>query len=164
MVIASISQRREDARSRGICIRCLSNPILFQRLHCRTCLMEQIIRESFKFDRKRSLKGSTQHRGSCYVEQFNLKNRKQWIEQIKSKWNNHCFYSGLPIEIGSTAGLNFMLPVFRAHVFGPDRVFHPDNLVWVDKRINLLKANMTADEFYIWLRKDLPAAIATTDK
>jgi hypothetical protein len=57
-----------------------------------------------------------------------------------------------------------MLPVSRAACFGPGKVFHPDNLVWTDKRINMLKSDMTADEFYVWLRNDLPAALSLVDQ
>lgn len=134
---------------------------MIQRLTCRECLMDKQIYESFKFDRARKLKGVTQARSTCYVDQFAPELRRAWVESIKARWTGYCFYSGLPIEIGSTAGLDHMLPVSRASVFGPSRVFHPENLVWTDKKINVLKGEMTADEFYVWLRNDLPAALAT---
>jgi hypothetical protein len=156
--------KREEARKAGICIQCLSSPSLIQRFCCRECLMSRIIGESFKFDRKRKMKGLTELRGTCYVDQFGQANRKKWIEAVKAKWTGFCYYSGLPIEIGSTAGLDHMLPVSRAAVFGPSKVFHPDNLVWTDRRINMLKSDMTADEFHFWLRNDLPAALSLVDQ
>lgn len=123
--------------------------------------MRSIVRESFKFDRRRKMPGSTAARGSCYVDQFSPDVRKNWTNQVIAKWTGLCFYTGLPIEIGSTAGLDHKLPVARATVFGPSRVFHPDNLVWVHKSVNILKGEMTADEFAMWLRYDLPRALAT---
>jgi hypothetical protein len=143
--------KREDAKKRGLCQNCLCRPVVMQRRTCRDCLMSRNISEAFKFDRSRKLSGITELRGSCYVDQFNDDVRRDWIDLIKAKWTGQCFYTGLPIEIGSTAGIDHMLPVSRAKVFGPQKVFHPDNLVWADKRINILKGDMTPGEFYAWL-------------
>lgn len=155
--------RRENAKKQGLCGNCLVKPAVMRRTHCGDCLMNRLISEAFKFDRQRKFEGMTERRGTCYVDQFSSHVRKQWIEIVKAKWTGRCFYSGLPIEIGSTAGLDHMFPVSRAASFGPSKVFHPDNLVWTAKGINRLKGDMTADEFHVWLRKDLPAALATVD-
>jgi 5-methylcytosine-specific restriction endonuclease McrA len=125
--------------------------------------MRSIIKEAFKFDRRRKMPGSTQGRGTCYVEQYRPENRKAFNDAIMNSWDGKCFYTGLPIELGSTAGLDHKLPVSRAATLGPDRVFHPDNLVWCHKSVNMLKGDMTADEFAVWLRTDLPAALASLD-
>jgi hypothetical protein len=153
--------QRTRARKLGVCQSCLKRPAVIQRKTCRDCLIKRNIHEAFKFDRARKLENITQLRGTCYVDQFRPAVRREWVNQIKNKWTGYCYYSGLPIEIGSTAGLDHMLPVSRAAAFGPAKVYHPDNLAWVDKRINRLKGDMTADEFYVWLRVDFPAAIAT---
>jgi hypothetical protein len=155
--------RRAESRAMGRCIRCNKRPALLQRMQCCECQMDSIIQEAFKFDRRRSMPGSTATRNSCYVDQFKPELRKQWRQAIKSKFNGRCFYTGLLIEIGSTAGLDHMLPVSRAATFGPARVFHPDNLVWCHESINRLKGDKTANEFEIWLRHDLPVALATLD-
>tara|TARA_S200002703_G_C3667242_1_gene204851 strand:- start:40 stop:447 length:408 start_codon:yes stop_codon:yes gene_type:complete len=125
--------------------------------------MDSIIRESFKFDRKRSIPRATKTRKTCYVDQFKPESRKEWVQIIKSKFNGKCFYTGLLIEIGSTAGLDHVLPVSRAATFGPNRVFHPDNLVWCHDSINKLKGDKTGHEFALWLRYDLPKALATSE-
>ncbi len=122
--------------------------------------MVSLIRENFKFDRKRNRNGATKARGTCYVDQFEQSVRRIWIDQIIAKWTGKCHYTGLEIEIGSTAGIDHMLPVSRACVFGPTKVYHPDNLVWCHKSINLLKGDRTADEFAYWLQNDLPVAMA----
>lgn len=156
-------EARRLAMARGLCMRCMCRPCVIQRKHCRDCLMDRLIAEAFKQDRRGKMPGSTRERGTCYVDQFRPSVRRKWLDEVKSKWNGACFYSGLPIEVGSTAGLDHMLPYSRAHVFGPGKVFHPDNLVWVDKRINILKGAMTAHEFFAWLRVDLPKAITSAD-
>lgn len=156
--------KRENAKKRGLCTNCLVRPVVMRRTHCSDCLMNRLISEAFKFDRQRKFEGMTERRGTCYVDQFSKHTRKHWIEIVKAKWTGKCFYSGLLIEIGSTAGLDHMLPVSRVASFGPLKVFHPDNLVWTAKGINRLKGDMTADEFHVWLRQDLPAALATVDQ
>jgi hypothetical protein len=44
--------------------------------------MKAIIKEAFKFDRKRQLLGSTEARGSCYVPQYTPQVRKKWTAAI----------------------------------------------------------------------------------
>ncbi len=156
-------KRRADLKASGICTKCWQVPALIGRVQCAQCQMHSVIRENFKFDRKRNRNGATKARGTCYVEQFAPSVRRSWIDQIVSKWTGKCHYTGLQIEIGATAGLDHMIPVSRAAVFGPSNVFHPDNLVWCHKSINLLKGDRTADEFAYWLRNDLPAAIAAAN-
>lgn len=151
--------RRQAAKQAGLCQHCFWQPALLGRVNCRSCQMKIIVRESFKFDRRRKMPGSTAARGTCYVDQFLTTVRRSWTEQVISKWTGKCYYTGLAIEIGSTAGLDHKLPVSRATSFGPDRVFHPDNLVWAHKSVNILKGDMTAEEFAVWLRHDLPAAL-----
>jgi hypothetical protein len=153
--------RRSAAKAAGMCQKCYGQPAIIGRVNCQLCQMRVIIRESFKYDRRRKMPGSTAARGSCYVDQFSASVRKTWTEQILQKWTGRCYYTGLLIEVGSTAGLDHKLPVSRAASFGPTKVFHPDNLVWVHKSVNILKGDMTADEFAVWLRQDLPAALAT---
>jgi hypothetical protein len=154
-------KRRDCCKQLGMCTKCYKRPALVQRKQCAECQMDSVIQEAFKFDRRRKMPGSTAKRGSCYVDQFCIAVRKQWRDDIKNKWTGKCFYTGLQIEIGATAGLDHMLPVSRASAFGPAKVFHPDNLVWCHSSVNILKGDMTADEFYVWLRHDLPMAIAS---
>lgn len=151
--------KRAEAKAIGLCANCRHSPALLQRTQCASCQMASLIKEAFKYDRKRATRGSAKARGSCYVEQFSLGIRREWVSQIKEKWTGKCFYTGLDIEIGSTAGLDHMIPVSRASVFGPSRVFHPDNLVWCNRGINILKGDRTADEFLWWLRNELPVAM-----
>jgi 5-methylcytosine-specific restriction endonuclease McrA len=139
--------RRAQLKAAGICSKCWQRPALIGRVQCTQCQMHSVIRENFKFDRKRNRNGATKARGTCYVEQFAPAVRRSWIDQIVTKWTGKCH-------------LDHMLPVSRASVFGPSKVYHPDNLVWCHKSINLLKGDRTADEFAHWLRHDLPAAIA----
>jgi len=153
--------RRAQLKAAGICTKCWRRPALIARVQCEQCQMDSLIRQNLRFDRKRKLKGATKARGTCYVEQFAPSVRKAWIDQVKAKWTGKCHYTGIEIEIGSTAGLDHMLPVSRASTFGPSKVYHPDNLVWCHKKINLLKGDQTADEFAYWLHHDLPAAIAS---
>ena len=156
-------ERRAESRATGRCIKCNKRPAILQRAQCCECQMDSIIRESFKFDRKRSIPRATKTRKTCYVDQFKPESRKEWVQIIKSKFNGKCFYTGLLIEIGSTAGLDHVLPVSRAATFGPNRVFHPDNLVWCHDSINKLKGDKTGHEFALWLRYDLPKALATSE-
>lgn len=156
--------RRQKLKTAGVCTKCWQRPALINRVQCKQCQMDSVIRESFKFDRKRNRNGATKARGTCYVEQFSPSVRRQWRNQIVAKWTGKCHYTGLAIEIGATAGLDHMLPISRAHVFGPCKVYHPDNLVWCHKSINLLKGDRTADEFSDWLRHDLPRAIAAASQ
>jgi len=156
-------KRRAESRATGRCIKCNKQPAMLQRTQCSECQMDSIIRESFKFDRRRLIPGATAIRKTCYVDQFKPKLRKEWLQIIKGKFNNKCFYTGLSIEIGSTAGLDHVIPVSRAAIFGPSRVFHPDNLVWCHDSINKLKGDKTGHEFAIWLRHDLPKALATLE-
>lgn len=159
--VAYSKLRRDAAKAAGMCQKCYKQPALLGRVNCTDCQMRSIIRESFKFDRRRKMPESSMARGSCYVDQFVSSVRRDWENQIIKKWTGFCFYTGLLIEIGSTAGLDHKLPVSRATVFGPSKVFHPDNLVWAHKSVNILKGEMTADEFALWLRYDLPRALAT---
>jgi len=152
--------RRTKLKSAGICIKCCHRSALIGRVQCNQCQMASIIRENFKFDRKRSRTNATKARGTCYVEQFAPNIRRLWIDQIIAKWSGMCYYTGLQIEIGSTAGLDHMLPVSRASIFGPNKVYNPNNMVWCHKSINVLKADRTPDEFAYWLHNDLPAAMA----
>jgi 5-methylcytosine-specific restriction endonuclease McrA len=153
--------RRAQLKSAGVCSKCWQRPALIGRVQCAQCQMDSLIREKFKFDRKRNRNGATKARGTCYVDQFAQSVRRTWIDQIIAKWTGKCHYTGLEIEIGSTAGIDHMLPVSRACVFGPSKVYHPDNLVWCHKSINLLKGDRTADEFAYWLQNDLPVAMAS---
>lgn len=146
-----LRERRQKAKQQGLCSNCFSRPALFQRQRCQLCQMKAIIKEAFKFDRGRQMLGSTNARGSCYVPQYNPLVRREWTAEIIGKWDSRCFYTGLQIEIGSTAGLNFKLPASRADEFGPSIVFHPQNLVWCHQGIALLKGNMTATKFKSWL-------------
>jgi len=146
-----LRDKRQEAKSLGLCANCFCAPALLHRQRCQPCQMKAIIKEAFKFDRKRQLLGSTGARGSCYVPQYSPQVRKEWTGAILEKWNGQCFYTGLQIEIGSTAGLSFKLPASRADACGPSAVFHPDNLVWCHQGIALLKGNMTATKFESWL-------------
>lgn len=153
--------KRAEAKAQGLCVNCRHRPALIKRTQCDRCQMASIIKESFKYDRRRAAKGSTQARGTCYVHYFSPERRPLWVDQVISKWTGRCFYTGLEIEVGATAGLDHMIPVSRADTFGPAKVYHPDNLVWCHKSINILKGDKTADEFTWWLRHELPAAIAS---
>lgn len=146
-----LRHKRQQAKQLGLCANCFCKPALLQRQRCQLCQMKAIIKEAFKFDRKRQMLGSTNARGSCYVAQYHPSVRKKWTTEIVGKWDGRCFYTGLQVEIGSTAGLNFKLPASRADEFGPSAVFHPDNLVWCHQGIALLKGNMTATKFKSWL-------------
>ena len=164
MTFCETAYRREryaKTKALGLCVNCGHTPALIKRTRCQRCSMVQVIKEAFKYDKKRTAKGSTQARGSCYVQYFRPDIRALWVEEVISKWTGRCFYTGLEIEVGATAGLDHTIPVSRADVFGPSRVYHPDNLVWCHKSINILKGDKTADEFAWWLRHELPAAIET---
>jgi len=119
---------------------------------CRSCLMKQIVKESFKYDRKRKRLGSTRVRSSCYVDGYS----RQKVSEICAKFNGKCFYTGLPIEIGSTAGLDHAIPVSRARSWGEAAIYSADNLVWAHKAINYMKGDRTSDEFIQWLKDKLP--------
>jgi hypothetical protein len=116
--------------------------------------MVAIIKEAFKFDKKRKLKGSTQARGTCYVPQYKTAIRAAWNKEIIEKFTGFCYYTRIQIEVGSTAGLNFKLPVSRVEEFGPNAIFCPNNLVWCHKGIALLKGSMTDVKFANWLRNE----------
>ena len=152
---------RSNAKQNGMCENCFKLPALINRTRCKNCLMKAIIKEGFKFDRRRKMRGSTQARGTCYVEQFQPSVRAEWINKIMVKWTGICHYTGIPIEIGATASLDHKLPVSRVHIFGPDKIFHPENLVWCHKSVNILKGDKTASEFSYWLRHEFQDALAS---
>lgn len=156
--------KRAEAKAQGLCANCRHRPALIKRTQCGRCQMASIIKEAFKYDRARAAKGATIARGSCYVPQFTPEVRNDWVEQIMAKWTGRCHYTGLPIEIGSTASLDHSLPVSRAGTFGPNRAYHPDNLVWCHKAINVLKGDMTADEFKWWLTNELLPSVVSIDQ
>jgi 5-methylcytosine-specific restriction endonuclease McrA len=151
--------KRAEAKAKGLCANCRHRPAMVQRTQCETCQMASLVKEAFKYDRTRSRQGSTQARGSCYVSQFSPEVRKAWVERVIAKWTGRCSYSGLSIEMGSTASLDHQLPVSRAAAFGPSKVYHPDNLVWCHKDINVLKGDRTADEFVWWLKHELVPSV-----
>ena len=113
--------------------------------------MEQIIREAFKYDYNRAKPQSTLARGSCYVEQFKRDDRRRIIDEIVSRFNGKCHYTGIPIEIGSTAGLVLKIPRQYIDVYGPDQVFCSTNFCWCHKSVHGLKGSKTDAEFRTWL-------------
>jgi 5-methylcytosine-specific restriction endonuclease McrA len=126
--------------------------------------MGSIIREAFKYDRAKNAAGATAARGTCYVPQFNPSVRSDWVEKVMQKWTGKCHYTGLDIEIGSTASLDHCIPVSRAAVFGPSLVYSPENLVWCHKAVNTLKGEMTEDEFRWWLKNQFIPTIEALDR
>ncbi len=153
-------RRRAESKAKGLCVKCHQRPALIKRTQCHRCQMGSLIREAMKYDRAKAASGSTKARGTCYVAQFSQEIRKDWVEQVIGRWNGLCSYTGLAIEIGSTASLDHVLPISRAAVFGPSKVYHPDNLVWCHKSINILKGDMTAEEFKLWLTNELVPSVA----
>ena len=147
--------KRADAKGKGICTKCRHRPALIKRVQCAHCQMGSIIREAFKYDRRKNAAGATAARGSCYVPQFKSDVRVVWVEQVIAKWTGKCCYTGLPIEIGATASLDHSIPISRAGTFGPCKVYSPENLVWCHKAVNILKGERTADEFRAWLQSEL---------
>jgi len=156
--------KRSDAKAKGICVKCRHRPALIKRTQCTHCQMGSIIREAFKYDRAKNAAGATAARGTCYVPQFSLEVRAKWVEQVIGKWTGFCCYTGLPIEIGATASLDHCIPISRAGTFGPGKVYSPENLVWCHKAINVLKGDMTADEFKWWLTNELLPSVVSIDQ
>lgn len=147
-------EKRKQAIAAGFCQDCTIRPATLRRRSCEQCLMKAIIKGAFKFQRGRANKEATAARGGCYVDQFRPNIRSQWCNEILSRYNGKCFYTGIDISVGSTAGLDHMIPVSRVLTYGPAKVFCPENLVWCHKSINLLKGEMTAGEFMAWLDSD----------
>ena len=154
--------KRAQAKAAGLCVNCRRRPALIKRTQCDRCTIVSVMKEAMKYDRSKRKKASSQARGTCYVPYYSQDLRESWNQQVIEKWTGRCSYSGIPIELGSTAVLDHKIPVARADVFGPAKVYHPDNLVWCHKAINMLKGDMTADEFASWLRNDLLAILSAT--
>ena len=121
------------------------------RTLCEKCTMEKIISECFKYDRYRDKPKSTHSRDSCYVEQFNKDDRRRIIDKIVATYNGKCYYTGLPIKIGSTAWLVLKIPRQRINEYGPAQVFCSTNFCWCHKSIPGLKGIKTDAEFRTWL-------------
>lgn len=159
-------KQRTEAKSQGLCAKCLARPRIIQRTQCVDCQISSLVREAFKFDRgatspeaRAVSRARTANRGTCYVDQFYEAIRQEWINKIKGKYNGKCAYTGIPIEVGSTASIDHSIPVCRAHVFGPSKVWHPDNLVWCHKSVNYMKGQMTGDEFREWLKQEFVSGL-----
>ena len=144
-------KQREEAKLSGICRRCLKRKAIINRSQCELCQMKSIISEVFKYDPCREKPMSSLARGACYVDQFNARSRKKIISEIIASYDGTCYYTGIPIEIGVTAGLVFKIPRAHIHTYGADKIFCSSNLCWCHQSIHALKGSKTDADFRKWL-------------
>lgn len=144
-------KQREVAKLSGICRRCLKRKAIINRSQCEICQMKSIISEVFKYDPCREKPQSALARGSCYVDQFDIRSRKRIISEIIALYDGTCHYTGIPIEIGATAGLVFKIPRAYISAYGADKIFAPSNFCWCHQSIHALKGNKTDADFRKWL-------------
>jgi 5-methylcytosine-specific restriction endonuclease McrA len=84
----------------------------------------------------------------CYFKQTahkNLGTRKRWKE-LRDLWERQkgiCPYTGTALQIGVDASIDHILPKSRY----PELRYEISNLEWVSTRINVMKRDMTKDEF-----------------
>lgn len=65
----------------------------------------------------------------------------------KQKWR--CAYTGIPLILRENASIDHILPISRY----PQYRNNPNNVEWVDWRVNHMKLSMTKDEFISFSRK-----------
>ena len=141
--------------AQGICPECGTNPLHHNRKRCAPCLQKSQVREKFKF----SLKAATARKTgkSCYVQGYS----PTWIQEVISKFNGRCAYTGWPIAIGENAAVDHNIPRSRiGSGWTSEQVLHPNNLVWCHQAVNTMKGNQTGPEFTLWMQQHLPQAVA----
>lgn len=110
---------KEKNKSTGLCIRCKSEALNNSNL----CEIDYLKAKSIQFT------------GS--VENYKL------IKEKLEQQNYLCKYSNKKIILGVNASLDHILPKSRY----PEKEKDPNNLVWVDTHINIMKNNMSYEEF-----------------
>lgn len=153
------ARRRASAKALGLCS--CGGTVVPGRKSCRRCLMEAMVKQAFMHPAFRrggsSRRGLSKHyENGCFVDSYSTEH----VRAVCDRFDGRCFYSGLPIDIGSTAGLDHNIPVSRVSAWGEAVVYAPENLVWCHQGMNYLKRDMTGDEFRQWLRVNLPAILA----
>lgn len=107
----------DDRKVKGLCVGC-SSPDLVTNVHCRRCWFRDA--------------ASRRCGGTGNVDQL----LSMWEEQ-----DGKCYYTGVDLIPGENAWIDHQLPRSRG---GQD---HIDNLKWVSKYANLMKSDMTHEEF-----------------
>ncbi len=116
----------------GLCIRCGKERPVVGHSHCLECVYKA-------------------------ASQSHLKTNAYWRE-LQDKYhqqNGKCPYFGLPIEVGINAELDHRIPKAKG---GTSDL---DNLQWVHVWANVMKADMTEEEFLRKFRKALPTIVET---
>ena len=144
-------KQRSEAKLSGICRKCLKRKAIINRSQCKTCQMKSLISEAFKYDPNREKPKSSLARGSCYVDQFDMNSRKKITSEIIALYDGTCYYTGIPIEIGVTAGLVLKIPRAHINTYGANKIFAPSNFCWCHKGIHALKGSKTDADFRKWL-------------
>jgi hypothetical protein len=119
-------ERRRRRAAAGICVSCggadvilRPNPDSVQTV-CEKCVFK-----------------STAHRT------FGTRSRWKDLQDILSSQDGKCPYTGIDLQVGVNASLDHILPKNRY----PDLVSEVSNLEWVFNEVNLMKRDMTRDEF-----------------
>lgn len=161
--------KKIEAENKGNCTKCFNRQASQDRKHCSICLSTR--NETFPYayrkraEQRRKLNlcincGKSEPLESlpvnavqlfcevCYLKRtaaHNLGSQKHWRvlkEKLESQ-NYKCAYTGKSLKLGLNASIDHKLPV--AHY--PLHKYDHDNVEWVDLKVNLVKRDLTSQEF-----------------
>lgn len=163
-------QRHLERREKNLCIKCGKVPPASGRLQCRPCLDK--VRAITKRVHKKYLDSGLCFRcgqapmnisqrlmrrqqtkplpvcETCYIKSLTRAatgSSRAWkaIAEKFQAQGGRCPYTNSPIALGVNASIDHILPVSRF----PEQAANIDNLEWIRYDINIIKRDLTKDEF-----------------
>ena len=111
-------KRRAKCKENGLCERCGKSAVIKGITNCRGCILRKL---------------ASRHLGSS----------ERWLE-LDDLWKSQggkCAYTGVAIDVGRGASIEHLVPTSKQ---GPSDI---NNLRWVDRRVNIMKGDMSLYEF-----------------
>lgn len=138
MMNPATTTKNKERYDAGVCIRC-GDP--------------NIVNKYKKQSQQAKQRGKTNKHClclRCYLQRLSnivLGTRNRWEEilDLFNRQDGKCAYSGVPIEIGTTASIDHIIPCYANSYQGKRTTI--ENLQWVNLEVNYMKRDLSEQQF-----------------